>query len=187
MKKVLLGAIAIIVCFAMVGCGNKENEEKENNNVQENSSKISTNVTTEENNTEDNNTEDNNEDFTKEDWEKLQQIDEDYTNDIKESVSELTLTADNNKYEFQQGDNARGIYYHDGTNITGYEARVKYDSKEEAELAKNAYQKEEGDNIESVKVVGNEIVVTYSPEEYEGTTLEEIKQSYDLLKIIQGS
>ena len=180
MKKVLLGVISIIVCFAMVGCGKKEKEEQENNNVQENSSEISTNVTTEENNTEE-----NYDDFTKEDWEKLQQIDEDYTNEVKEGVSNITLSDDGNKYVFQQGDNVTGIYYHDGNNITGYEVRVKYDSNEEAELAKSTYQREEGDNIKSIKVVGDEIVVTYSPEEYEGTTLEEIKQAYEVLKIIQ--
>ena len=62
---------------------------------------------------------------------------------------------------------------------------MDYDDHETAELAKTSYIPEEGDGVASIRVEGKTLIITYEPEAYEGTTLEEIKASYELLQAIQ--
>ncbi len=193
MKKVLIMLlVGLVVCC---GCENKE-EEKEPVNIQSPSNET---IASENNNDYEaeyesnlnNNQTSANNDYSSEDlrkdWETVQNLNEDYANDIKESVSDVSLTEEKDKYVIKQGDNMTGIYYHNGKDITGYEVRVSYDSHEEAELAKSEYVPEEGDNIESIKVDGKDIVVKYSPDEYSDMSLEDVKQTYEMLKIIQGN
>lgn len=198
MKKLLLILAAVSICFAISGCGNKESEETNNNNVSNNtnnSSVVSDNNNTS-SNTENSNTVSNNNNSSssstnsenmEENWNKLQEIAPDTAGDIKEGVSNLSVSASNNKYVLKQGENLTAIYYHNGQEITGYEARVKYENHEEAVLAKGSADYTEADDIESVDVEGDELVVKYKPAAYAGTSLEEIKQAYEAINIIQGN
>lgn len=158
MKKIILMALAIVTCFALVACG-KQEEEKNNN--------VETNVVDSQDTTNSSN-----------------EIEENL-DDVREAISGMELYSDDTKFVFEMEDNTKAIYYHDGNKITGYEIRVGYDSHELAELAKIEYEKEPDENAETVRVDGNTLVVEFGPAEYEETSLDEIKAAYSFFQILQ--
>ncbi len=186
MKKLLFLLLAVLVVCC--GCGNKENDV--------------TNVPEQNNNTVVENTQNQPEEPAKKDvevdakgeiggesfeknWEKLEQLDLNTADKVRESVANVSLTDEGNKYVIKTNENTSATYYHDGQKITGYEIRITYANNEEAEIAKNSYAREEGDNIESINVEGNDIIVKFTPEEYSDESLESIRQLYEAISVIQ--
>ena len=168
MKKVVLIVLAFSTMFLLMACGDKKEENEETNNVEsdevidigEDTSKD--NLVNEEKN--------NDEEF----FEDIEQA--------RETLNNLEMYSDDSKYIINVTDNTRGIYYHDGEKITGYEIRIEYDSAELAEQARQTYNQEDGDNIKSIKVDGNELIVEFGPEEYEKTSLKDVEAAYSLIK-----
>ncbi len=191
MKKLFLLLIAVLVVCC--GCGEKENETTNNettNNesvvteVKENSQQESSvNSSSTQTGTSD--------EYSKEElennWETFKQYDEESANSIKEAVSNISVSESSDKYVIKQSDNMVVTYYHNGKEITGNEARITYDSAEEALAAKASYEYDEEDNIDSVRVEGKDVIVKFTPEEYKDMTLDEVKQVYDLFNVIQGN
>ena len=106
--------------------------------------------------------------------------------EAQKAAEEIELYSDDTKYVFKPTSNSTGIFYHNGSEITGYEVRIDYETHELAELAKQQLELEkEEDNIQSISVKGSELVVEYAPAEYEGTTLEEIQQAYATLQVLK--
>ncbi len=72
-------------------------------------------------------------------------------------------------------DNHFGVYYFNEKEIDGYDYFVRYESNEEAELAKAAYD-DPKQTIENIFVRDSMLIVMYSHAEYEGTTLESVEE-----------
>lgn len=165
MKKTILLILAIITCIFLVGCGEK-NQEIVDNGETEVISNEETNKT-----------------LTPEETEKIR---EEELENTKKTVESMELYSDDSKYVFKTDDNTTGIFYHNGNEITGYEIRVTYDSHELAEIAKAEYLKEsEDEDIKSINVSGNELIVQYGPKEYEDLTLDAIKMTYSMFQVLK--
>lgn len=171
MKKVLLAVMIMVICLSLVACSStsqtEENVKEEVVNTQENSFLE--------------------EPEAEKESEEIDDMNEE-SETAQETIENMKFYSDDTKYVITLEDNTRGIYYHDGNKITGYEIRVTYESHEEAELAKEEFEKEEEneeEDIKSVRVEGNELIAEFGPGEYEDTTIEEIETAFELLKSVQ--
>ena len=177
-KRVLYGVLAVITIFSLVGCGKKE--EVKSNNEETSKSNVSL--------------QEQQEDelplvFDEEDElspeEAVEYLPEETIDDIQESLNNLELYSDDTKFVVKQDDHTTGIYYHNGDVVTGYEVYVEYATAEEAKLAAQGYQLTEDDEIESFKVEGNKIHVTYKESLYEDISVEQLKQSFALIEALK--
>ena len=175
MKKFLLFA-AIVACISLIGCGQKEPEQS-----YEKSEEVVENQATEK--------EYNNEETpsTEEAVNAFKQYAPEEYESVKETANSIEVTSNGNMYSFNVADNATAIYHHDGEKITGYEVHVEYETAEDAQLAKNANDYTDEDDVESITVDGSTIIVKFKPSAYEDTTLEDIQQTAELLKALQGN
>ncbi len=172
MKKVILGIFAVIVCVSLVGCWNTQ-EIKNEEPVIDNQTTTKTNTAVESANTEE----------TARDL--VESLPEEELNNVKEEVKDIGLASDDTKFVFKTDETTTGIFYHNGNEITGYEVRIEYESKEDAELAKASYTDYEEDDVESLTVDGKTLIVKYKPEAYSDMTYEGIKQTYSILQVLQ--
>ncbi len=170
MKRIIFLFIALgVLC---IGCGKNE-DDKDKKNEEINLTPAATNTPTPTAIP----------DFTLEDIERIKETSPEGYNSVKESLSGVSLTNDDDKYVVKLNDTAKGVYYHDGEKITGYEILVEFDSAANAELAKAKYlTSEKDDSIESVSVDENKLVIKCSPSAYKDLTLNEVKSSYELLQ-----
>ena len=161
MKK-LLCIMALVLCIALVGCGNQEVKTSENENANNTNSQTENEVKTD-----------------------VVEGTGESTN-VDDVVGNFEFYSDDTKYVIKYDDNTTATYYHDGKEITGYEIVVEYKTEEEAKAAKLEYNDYEEDDVESLTVVGNTLVVKYKKEAYEDMTLEELKQTMALLEFFKG-
>ena len=176
MKKLLL-FISIVACISLVGCGKEESKQ----NVEENKESVETQAKVEEKSSEESMS-------TDELVDELKDLAPDQYESAKEAVENVEVKSNNSTISFMIADTSEAIYYHDGEKITGYEIHIKYDTSEEANLAKTSYDLgEEDEGIESVTVKGNTLIVKYNPSSYEDTSLEEIKQTASLINSLQNN
>ena len=68
------------------------------------------------------------------------------------------------------------VYYHNGDTITGHEAYYEFRDEEYAKAALSYYQALKDDDIKSIDVNGKYIVLVANPSQFEGMTLEFVKQ-----------
>ena len=166
MKKFLLLALSIFICICLVGCGSKKEEILDNSKMDSNSEEQKTVL---------NETSKNNDTYDKE------------AEKTKEVVQDMELYSDDTKYVFKTDENTTGIFYHNGDKITGYEVRVDCKTQEVAELTKEEYLAEsEDEDIKSINVEGNYLIVEYGPEEYKDLTLDAIKTTYSMFQVLKG-
>ncbi len=163
MKKLLI-LLALVLCLSLVGCG----EKKENEDVRP-VDEVETNS----------DEEIDYENMTFEDI--INSIPEEDRKEAQEALEDVKATSEDGKYIFTSSDNSQVIYYHDGTNITGYEIRVSYETKEEAELAQDLPEITEDEEIESTRIDGTTLIIKYKPSAYEFTSLEDIQLTYSIM------
>ena len=187
MKKIL-GTLVMIICLALTGCGTEKTTPNESKNSDETTVKMQNMTINEDSNSnevQENGVSNESSKITEEDLKDLQEYSPEIFEETKNTVQNFELTSDDTKFVWKLDDDSTAIYYHDKTNITGYEVRIVYDSAEEAQLAKDSYTDYEEDDVESITRDGSTLIVKYKPEVYEGTTLEEIEQSFSLIKMLQ--
>lgn len=160
MMKKLLCIIALVLCIALVGCGNQEVKTGENENTNNNNSQTENEVITD--------------------------VVEGTGENADNVVGDIEFYSDDTKYVIKYDDNTTATYYHDGKEISGYEIVVEYETEEEAKAAKLEYTDYEEDDVESLTVVGNTLVAKYKKAAYEDMTLEELKQTIALLEFFKG-
>ena len=150
MKQVLLGVVAIIVCFAMVGCGEKEENVKSNDN--------SSTQSVENNTSEDNTNEESGETFKPV---VLVSNDTKYVIKISEST-EYTY--------FHEGDTITGfqVNMHYSTPAA---AELAKKTLEEDQIT--------NPTIDSIVIDGSNLVVRYKSSMYDGRDLNSIKMVYE--------
>lgn len=94
-----------------------------------------------------------------------------------------SLYTDENKLVYNNGDVYKIVYYYEGNEITGLEHYYEYANEKEA-LEHYNKDKEELKNHFSIKKIylsGKYVVYKLVGEEYEGKTVEEIKNAYPFL------
>ena len=101
---------------------------------------------------------------------------QDISKDLKKTDSKKT--EDSNKISFVT-DNTTVVFYHEGQKITGHEIMVDYGS---ADVAKAAYEaiKMSGaydtNEIKDISLKGQYMIFTYAASEYQGYTLDEVRE-----------
>lgn len=170
MKKIVLSVLVILTCLSLVACGTQQEVkpvETPVSSVTGQETSAPDVIATIENNVEEEPTETN--------------------GDATEAIDydNIDLYSDDTKMVFTVSDTVSGVYYHDGEKITGYEVYAKYDTPALAEAAKLTYD-DSDENIESMTVKGNYLVVKYKESEYENQSLEELKQSFAILELLKG-
>ena len=111
--------------------------------------------------------------------------------DDEEKNKELTQTektinnlyTDEDKLVYDNNGIYKIVYYYSGEEITGLEHYYEYKDEKEAETKYNEDMKKYKDNI-SIKEItrsGKYVVYTMAGEEYEGTTVKEVKESHSFL------
>lgn len=102
-----------------------------------------------------------------------------------DNYKDVDATYDDTKIVIASG-NSKQIYYHDGTNITGYESQITFASNEVANTAKESFSTMP--NVENANVVGNTLYVKYDKNAYKDKTYSEIKLAYDnIIEIQKGN
>ena len=150
MKKILFGTLAIIICFAMVGCGNEEKNVKTSDN-------------TSTQNAVDNSVEENNEEEIGEPFRPQVLVSDDTRYVVKISeTAEYTY--------FHDGDVITGfqvkMYY--STPEAAVLAKKNIDE-----------EKETNPSIDSIAIDGSNLIVRYKSSMYDGQTLNTIKMVYE--------
>ena len=180
MKKLLLGIVALCLCFGLVACG----EENLTNNEIEKEQSSETEVVKE--------TENNVEKETEELEESFEDIYNALSDEEKEkiasSVDDVAMIKEGNNFIWNISDGMIAKYYTNGSEVTGYEITVVYETNEEAIAAKTEYEldPDPDDNIESLTVDGNKLLVVYNEAEYEDMTYDELEELYNAFSTIKG-
>ncbi len=190
MKKLLYGVLALVTVFALAGCKGKEtNEPTQTPETTVTETTTSGTETSETPETSTQETKTSTEETGNENYEELvEQLPEEALNKAKENVKELEVSEEDNKIVFKQSDIMTAIYYHDGEKLTGYEVYIDYESPELAAAAKAEAEADvEADQAESITIEGNRLHVVFKEEAYQDTSLDEVRQSVQLLQAIQGA
>lgn len=96
---------------------------------------------------------------------------------------ELNIKEDDQKIIWEV-ENTTIVYYHDGQDVTGYEAYIETSSAADAKVAIDVYQKnaEQDDTIDEVSRKGKYIYIKYNKSGFEYVTYDELKETSDMLK-----
>lgn len=123
------------------------------------------------------------------DKEKTNESDVNDTNNNDVSDIDVDLYSDDTKLVFDFNNIYKIVYYYEGSSITGLEYYYNYEDVATAKYAISMIksQYEELDTVESVKQNGKYIVIKFKEEEFNDTTVEEVKQTYSYLKQIYES
>ena len=115
-------------------------------------------------------------------------------NNEKDNVSDkqetkddtIELFSDDTKIVFNFYDTYKLVFYHENNKITKGEMVYELDSVEAATASALVLEKnKETSNVDKVTQNGKYIFCTLNPKEYEGLTLEDIKQTYSTLEEIK--
>ena len=96
--------------------------------------------------------------------------------------SDIDLYSDDTKIVFIEG-NSKLVFYYEGNEITKHCVYIDYGDSYTANMALNLINNDEEDKtIEKAYVQGKYLIVEYAKEEYENTTLEDVKTAYSILE-----
>lgn len=100
--------------------------------------------------------------------------------------NESFFVSTDNKYVLTSdiyGENDNGapvashdVYYHDGDTITGYQLYYEFADEEAAKAALDYYKEREGDDVDLVELKGKYVVLTANKIQYDGLTMEMLKE-----------
>ena len=97
------------------------------------------------------------------------------------------LVSDDKKIVFKQEPATYIVYYYEKDNITSYAEYIDYVNPADAEKAVKGYDEDmKNKRYESVKAEGQYVVVTHNKTEFDGWTLDAVKQAHKNLKEVKA-
>ncbi len=100
-------------------------------------------------------------------------------------VSGSTVHSDNNKIVFKN-EQTKMVFYYEGNKITAYHVYVDYGDEATANMAIKVLKENKDENIDSMAVEGQYIVLKYKQKEYENYTVDGVRQMYSYLEEIKN-
>jgi hypothetical protein len=150
MKKLLLFALVLAICITIVACNN-ENKTTTVDNVDQvavdNTIRANNNVNTD--------------------------------SRVTETLAEINKGGGSRqigqRYIKEISDSMYGVYYVNNGKVEGYELYAKFEDNETALRAKDEYP-DVNKTVDEIKVVDDTMIVIFKPIEFEGTTVDNIKE-----------
>ena len=159
-KKILLTLFVIVMCFGLVGCGQKEEDKNVNNDVKQD--EVKTN-----NNSDNSNTQS-----------------EIPNNTTQNEAPDIELYSDDTKIVFKN-DQGMAVYYYKGKEITGSHLYIDYGTEEAAKIALSVLNTEENETIESAHTEGKYLVIVYKKSTYDTLNVDTLRLVYSYLEEIK--